>query len=275
MVPDGRSGCGSVAWVGDVHSGFGDCAADADGRIRGTAAAGASAAAVGARAGAGGGGRARRGPGTAEAAATAARSGGAALRASGAGRGGGSHGGGRVGRGGLARVGGGVGWARERRLGLRERRRRPGAGSAGRGRGGRRAGDRETLRKPTGDLLSGRAPATSGAPAQASSSLFLKEAATHIQLWLLGALISHSEFDVVDFLICEIEDMLIWPPQFQGTLEASRLFFGSYRPAPEDPLPAPDPMTDTQALTQQQTLMASEQARLASEQARQAAEQAR
>jgi hypothetical protein len=96
-----------------------------------------------------------------------------------------------------------------------------------------------------------------------------REAATHIQLWLLGALISHSEFDVVDFLICEIEDMvldglrarrqlpyahylchifaqLIWPPQFQGTLEASRLFFGSYRPAPEDPLPAPDPMTDTQ-----------------------------
>ena len=33
-----------------------------------------------------------------------------------------------------------------------------------------------------------------------------REAATHIQLWLLGALVSHSEFDVVDFLICEIED---------------------------------------------------------------------
>jgi hypothetical protein len=33
-----------------------------------------------------------------------------------------------------------------------------------------------------------------------------REATTHIQLWLLGALISHSEFDVVDFLICEIED---------------------------------------------------------------------
>jgi hypothetical protein len=32
-----------------------------------------------------------------------------------------------------------------------------------------------------------------------------REANTHIQLWLLGALISHSEFDVVDFLICEIE----------------------------------------------------------------------
>jgi hypothetical protein len=64
-----------------------------------------------------------------------------------------------------------------------------------------------------------------------------REAATHIQLWLLGALVSHSEFDVVDFLICEIEDtildglrarrqlpyaqylchifaQLIWPPQF-------------------------------------------------------------
>jgi hypothetical protein len=35
------------------------------------------------------------------------------------------------------------------------------------------------------------------------------EAATHIQLWLLGALISHSEFDVVDFLICEIEDTIL------------------------------------------------------------------
>jgi hypothetical protein len=73
-----------------------------------------------------------------------------------------------------------------------------------------------------------------------------REATTHIQLWLLGALISHSEFDVVDFLICEIEytildgpharrqlpyahylfhifAQLIRPPQFQGTLEASRL----------------------------------------------------
>jgi hypothetical protein len=33
-----------------------------------------------------------------------------------------------------------------------------------------------------------------------------REATTHIQLWLLGALISHSKFDVVDFLIYEIED---------------------------------------------------------------------
>jgi hypothetical protein len=97
-----------------------------------------------------------------------------------------------------------------------------------------------------------------------------REAATHIQLWLLGALVSHSEFDVVDFLICEIEytvmdglharrqlhyahylchifAQLIRPPQFQGTLEASRLLFGSYRPAPEDPVPAPAPVFDTKA----------------------------
>jgi hypothetical protein len=36
-----------------------------------------------------------------------------------------------------------------------------------------------------------------------------REATTHIQLWLLGALISHSEFDVVDFLICGIEDTVL------------------------------------------------------------------
>jgi hypothetical protein len=97
-----------------------------------------------------------------------------------------------------------------------------------------------------------------------------REATTHIQLWLLGALVSHSEFDVVDFLICEIEDtvldgirarrqlpyahylchifaQLIRPPQFQGTLEASRLVFGSYRPAPEAPVPASAPVFDSQA----------------------------
>jgi hypothetical protein len=74
----------------------------------------------------------------------------------------------------------------------------------------------------------------------------------------------------VDFLICEIEDtvldglraqrqlpyahylchifaQLIRLPQFQGTLEASRLLFGSYRPAPKDPVPAPAPVFDTQA----------------------------
>jgi hypothetical protein len=96
-----------------------------------------------------------------------------------------------------------------------------------------------------------------------------REATTHIQLWLLGAMISHSEFDVVDFLICEIEHtvldglraqrqlsyahylcyifaQLIQPPQFQGTLEASRLHFGSYLPAPEDLVPVPDPVTDIQ-----------------------------
>jgi hypothetical protein len=36
-----------------------------------------------------------------------------------------------------------------------------------------------------------------------------KEATTHIQLWLLGALISHSKYDVVDFLICEIKDTIL------------------------------------------------------------------
>jgi hypothetical protein len=36
-----------------------------------------------------------------------------------------------------------------------------------------------------------------------------REAATHIQLWLLGALISYSEFDMIDFLICEIEDTIL------------------------------------------------------------------
>jgi hypothetical protein len=97
-----------------------------------------------------------------------------------------------------------------------------------------------------------------------------REATTHIQLWLLGALISHSKFDVVDFLICEIEDtvldglrarrqlsyahylcyifaQLIQLPQFQGTLKAPRLHFGSYRLAPEDLVPVPDPVTDIQA----------------------------
>jgi hypothetical protein len=86
-----------------------------------------------------------------------------------------------------------------------------------------------------------------------------REATTHIQLWLVGALISHLEFDVVDFLICEIEDtmldglharcqlsyshylchifaQLIWPPLFQATLEAPRLQIGFYRPAPKDQL---------------------------------------
>jgi hypothetical protein len=41
------------------------------------------------------------------------------------------------------------------------------------------------------------------------SRMGYREATTHIQLWLLGALISHSEFNVVDFLICEIEDTVL------------------------------------------------------------------
>jgi hypothetical protein len=41
------------------------------------------------------------------------------------------------------------------------------------------------------------------------SRMGYREATTHIQLWLLGALVSHSEFDVVDFLICEIEDTVL------------------------------------------------------------------
>jgi hypothetical protein len=72
---------------------------------------------------------------------------------------------------------------------------------------------------------------------------------------------------MVDFLICEIEDtvldglrarrqlpyahylyhifaQLIRPPQFQATLEASRLLFGFYRPTPEEPVPAPDSVID-------------------------------
>jgi hypothetical protein len=36
-----------------------------------------------------------------------------------------------------------------------------------------------------------------------------REATTHILLWLLDALISHSESDVFDFLICEIVDMIL------------------------------------------------------------------
>jgi hypothetical protein len=36
-----------------------------------------------------------------------------------------------------------------------------------------------------------------------------REATTHIQLWLLSALVSHLEFDLVDFLICEIEDTVL------------------------------------------------------------------
>eukprot|EP00267_Zea_mays_P032810 XP_008666653.1 uncharacterized protein LOC103645366 [Zea mays] len=49
-----------------------------------------------------------------------------------------------------------------------------------------------------------------------------REAATHIQLWLLGALVSHSEFDVVDFLICEIEDTTLTQQQTHLAAEQAR-----------------------------------------------------
>jgi hypothetical protein len=35
-----------------------------------------------------------------------------------------------------------------------------------------------------------------------------RQATTHIQIWL-GALILHSEFDMFDFLICDIEDTVL------------------------------------------------------------------
>jgi hypothetical protein len=46
--------------------------------------------------------------------------------------------------------------------------------------------------------------------------------------------------------LCHIFAQLIRPPQFQSSLEASRLLLGSYRLAPEDPVPASDLVTDTQ-----------------------------
>jgi hypothetical protein len=46
--------------------------------------------------------------------------------------------------------------------------------------------------------------------------------------------------------LCHIFAQLIQPPRFQGTLEASRLVFGSYRPAPEIPVPASAPVFDSQ-----------------------------
>jgi hypothetical protein len=47
--------------------------------------------------------------------------------------------------------------------------------------------------------------------------------------------------------LCHIFAQLIRPPQFQGTLEASRLVFGSYHPAPEAPVSASAPVFDSQA----------------------------
>lgn len=80
-----------------------------------------------------------------------------------------------------------------------------------------------------------------------------KEALINIQKWLLGTLISHKVFDVIDFLICEIEDTmldglgirrhlryshhlcyifsrLIRPPEYEATIYASKLAFGIYHP---------------------------------------------
>jgi hypothetical protein len=58
-----------------------------------------------------------------------------------------------------------------------------------------------------------RPPFTDGSrrpPADFVIRMGYREATTHIQLWLLGALISNSEFDVVHFLIYEIEDSVEW-----------------------------------------------------------------
>jgi hypothetical protein len=55
------------------------------------------------------------------------------------------------------------------------------------------------------------------------SRMGYREATTHIQLWLLGALVSHSEFDVVDFLICEIEDTV-----FDGLCARRQLPYAHY-----------------------------------------------
>jgi hypothetical protein len=81
-----------------------------------------------------------------------------------------------------------------------------------------------------------------------------REALTHLQQWLLGALVSHTEFDVVDFLFCEIEDTvmdgrqcrqrpyahymcyiferLIKFPQYAMTRETHPRRFEIYRPIP-------------------------------------------
>jgi hypothetical protein len=44
--------------------------------------------------------------------------------------------------------------------------------------------------------------------------------------------------------LCHIFAQLIRPPQFQATLEASRLQFVFYRPSPKDTVPAPAPASD-------------------------------
>ena len=80
-----------------------------------------------------------------------------------------------------------------------------------------------------------------------------KEALTHLQQWFLGALVSHTVFDVVDFLHYEIEDTvmdgcrahrqfpyahylshiferLIHHPQYVMTRDTHTRAFGTYRP---------------------------------------------
>jgi hypothetical protein len=63
---------------------------------------------------------------------------------------------------------------------------------------------------------------------------------------MLDGLHAHRQLPYAHYL-CYIFAQLIRPPQFQGTLEASHLHFGSYRPAPEDLLPIPDPVPNTHA----------------------------
>lgn len=87
------------------------------------------------------------------------------------------------------------------------------------------------------------------------------EVLTNIQQWLLATLVSHTEFDVVDFMLCEIEDtvldgikarrqlpyahylsqifsQLIDHPKGKTTLDYSGRAFGVYRPLTTvDPCP--------------------------------------
>ena len=63
---------------------------------------------------------------------------------------------------------------------------------------------------------------------------------------MLDGLHAHRQLPYAHYL-CYIFAQLIRPPQFQGTLEASRLQFGSYRLAPENPAPVPDLVPDIQA----------------------------
>jgi hypothetical protein len=153
-VPDGRSGCGSVAWVGDVHGGVGGCAAGADGwgrlgrgvarqgRLEQRSGAGRAGAAVRTNAGRSGGmlvgawasssgaGRARGGRGRGQARSGAGE---ADAAAAGAGSSGAGH------------AGGGRGRGRERQA--RRGGARPGAEPVGHGREGRGRGGRLGVRQ--------------------------------------------------------------------------------------------------------------------------------